>query len=171
MKRIISILAALCVGMSATGCQQSSQPVAGPVEQLPDAPVVEVTDPGSALAAVYETVDIMGIEPVDERVLEEKFFLEVDRLEEYYVRCSSGRFGLADVFILMPDADYLAKAREQLEQIKLMRAREFADYDIYDAHQIALDAVIYEQGGYLIMLMLPDNDAARKVIDQYIPKN
>ena len=54
--------------------------------------------------------------------------------------------------------------------MKLNRAKEFENYDVYDAHQIAQDAVIYEQGGYLIMLMLADTDAARDVIDQYIPK-
>lgn len=62
------------------------------------------------------------------------------------------------------------KVRDALEQVKLNRAKEFENYDVYDAHQIAQDAVIYEQGGYLIMLMLADTDAARDVIDQYIPK-
>ena len=64
----------------------------------------------------------------------------------------------------------ITKAMELVASSKLNRAKEFENYDVYDAHQIAQDAVIYEQGGYLIMLMLADTDAARDVIDQYIPK-
>ena len=87
---------------------------------------------------------------------------------------TSGLYGIADVFILQPpsdsDAQDLAILREQLEQVRLNISREVENYDIYNAYQIVQEAPVFEQGGYLIMLMVEDTDAARQIIDQYIPK-
>lgn len=171
MKQWLPLLLAACVAVFSSGCQQSSQPVDGPVQHLPDAPEVETIDPASALDEIYQEIEISGLEEASLRILEDKFFIKPDMVEEYYVRYSSGRFGLADVFILYPVEEFRADLREQLEQIKLMRAREFVDYDVYNAHQIAQNGQIFEQGGYLILLMLEDNEAAREIIDRYIPKN
>ena len=49
------------------------------------------------------------------------------------------------------------------------RIREFTDYDIYNSTEISENALIFNQGGYIIMLMLEDNQAARTIIEEYIP--
>ena len=96
------------------------------------------------------------------------------RDRSYTVWYTSGLYGIADVFILKPlpgaGEQELAILREQLEQVKLNLSREVENYDIYNAYQIVQEAPIFEQGGYLIMLMVEDTDAARRAIDQYIPK-
>lgn len=78
---------------------------------------------------------------------------------------------MADVFILKPSSpDDAPKVREMLESVKLSRIKEFENYDVYDSYQIAQDAQIFEQGGYIIMLTLADTEGARSIIDQYIPR-
>ena len=90
-------------------------------------------------------------------------------VEEYYVRYSSGRYGLADVFILRPFHNDYDSVRESLETVKLDRIRKTEDYDILGSHRIAQEAQIYQYGSYLIMLMLEDNTAAAEIIQRYIP--
>ena len=50
------------------------------------------------------------------------------------------------------------------------RIREFVNYDVYNSSAIAENAVIFERGGYVVMLMLEDNDSARRIIERYIPE-
>ena len=37
------------------------------------------------------------------------------------------------------------------------------------AYEISKDAEIYTRGDYVIMVMHQDNDAAKKIIEEYIP--
>ncbi|RLL10155.1 DUF4358 domain-containing protein [Anaerotruncus massiliensis (ex Liu et al. 2021)] len=166
LKRTIALLCALLLCL--TGCRSEGPGQNAAVESA--GPLVETAEPETAIEKIYENVTVRGLTDASDDDLTDKFFLDVSMLDSYWVRFSSGDFGLADVFILKPSEGMEPKVRDALEQVKLNRAKEFENYDVYDAHQIAQDAVIYEQGGYLIMLMLADTDAARDVIDQYIPK-
>lgn len=166
LKRTIALLCALLLCL--TGCRSEGPGQDAAVESA--GPLVETAEPETAIEKIYENVTVRGLADASDDDLTDKFFLDVSMLDSYWVRFSSGDFGLADVFILKPSEGMEPKVRDALEQVKLNRAKEFENYDVYDAHQIAQDAVIYEQGGYLIMLMLADTDAARDVIDQYIPK-
>ena len=175
--RLLAFGLALSVCMSACG---SNTPQTGiNPDDIVISSTVEVADPEAALDKIYETVDIMDVSEASDRDLRDQFYLDTDLLAEYYVRFASGRFGVADVFILKPqeglDAEETqqiqAQVREQLEQVKINREKQFENYDIYNAYQIAQEAPIYGQGGYLVMLMLEDTDHAREIIDQYIPKS
>lgn len=135
-------------------------------------PLVTEADPKTAMEKIYESVHVEDIAEADARELSRRFSIDTSLIDDFAVRYASGKYGIANVFILKPKADEdMSKLRDQLEQIKLSIVRECEHYDIYNSHQIAQDAPIFEQGGYLIMLMLADNDAARNVIDLYIPKN
>lgn len=132
---------------------------------------IEQIDIPQTIDEIYKTVTVKELTDADDQTLEEKFFIQTELLNDYYVRYSSGRYGLADVFFLKPASDdEIPQVREMLEKVKLNRAKEFEDYDIYNAHQIALDGQIFEQGGFVILLMLEDLDAARDIIDRYIPQ-
>lgn len=132
-------------------------------------PPVDEPDPKTALEEIYRNIDVRGVGQAPKSVMENKFFFNVEDLDEYYVRYASGRFGVADVFILKPVEGKTPKVRETLEQVKINRIKEFENYDVYDSLRIANNAEIFEQGDYLIMLMVDDMDAARKIIDHYIP--
>lgn len=174
MKRLLALVCAAAAVVSLAGCGQNGavQP-----EELPEGanlPLVEEADPQRAVEEIYQSVEIRDVQAADDQTLLEKFFIDPAQLESYVVWYTSGLYGIADVFILQPpsdsDAQDLAILREQLEQVRLNISREVENYDIYNAYQIVQEAPVFEQGGYLIMLMVEDTDAARQIIDQYIPK-
>lgn len=173
MKKICALLLALAL---LPGC--GKQPRPEEITTVTNAgaaamsPLVTQADPQTALEKIYENVDIEDVAEADARDLGRVFSIDTQLVDDFAVRYASGKFGIANVFILKPKSEEdAAKLRDQLEQVKLTITRECEHYDIYNSYQIAQDAQIYEQGGYLIMLMLADTEAARNVIDLYIPKN
>ena len=135
-------------------------------------PIVTVADPAAAIEKIYEKVDIEDILEADARDLSRIFSIDTGLLESSFVRYASGKFGIADTFILKPkDPADIPKLREQLEQVKLSTAKECEHFDIYNSYEIAQNGQIFEQGGYLILLMVDESIGARSVIDLYIPKN
>lgn len=52
----------------------------------------------------------------------------------------------------------------------MSRVKEFENFDIYNSYRIAQDAVIFEQGEYVVMLMLDDTETARAVINRHLPQ-
>ena len=169
--RRLALCCALLASLSLAACG-GNQPVADSgMTVMQTGPVVSEPDPEAAIEKIYETVTIDGLSDASEEDLTDKFFIDTSLLDEFYVRYSSGRFGVADVFILKPSSpDDAPKVREMLESVKLSRIKEFENYDVYDSYQIAQDAQIFEQGGYIIMLTLADTEGARSIIDQYIPR-
>lgn len=132
-------------------------------------PPLEEADPETAIQKIYDHIDIKGVEFADDTVMEDKFFFSLEDIDEYYVIFSSGRYGVADVFIIKPAEDKMPSVRETLEQVKINRVHEFENYDVYDSLRIADDAEIFERQDYLIMLMVRDEEFARKTINHYIP--
>lgn len=172
MKRnLAALLFALCL-LLLPACQAAQpQEQENPEEEA--APVAAemhaaVADPEGALEEIYADIDIKEINPVDDDLMESLGF-DLWDIEDYYARYSSGRYGLADVFIIKPYPSEYESVRESLETIKLDRIRKTEDYDILGSYRIAQDAQIYQYGSYLIMLMLEDNDAAADILQRYIP--
>ena len=101
----------------------------------------------------------------------------LDDVEKAYVRYVETDFGADDVYIILPKdgedengnshhENVLAALRERKDD----RIREFVNYDVYNSSAIAENAVIFERGGYVVMLMLEDNDSARRIVERYIPE-
>lgn len=201
MKQLLSLLLTACLLFSFSACGDSAQKpassssaegVADTQEVLVVKPIVSEPEPEMALDKIYESVEIEDVKELNLRVLTEEFGFDFTQyaLEDCAGRYTSGRFGLANVFILKPSKKLpsTAKAasssgtssalpqtpmnlvRDQLQTAKANLTIQTASYDIYDSHDIAQNAQIFEQGGYVIMLMLEDNEAARQIIDLYIPK-
>lgn len=168
MKRLAIIFLAALMCWIGSGCGNNNEPAQAQVSGAPETPTI--ADPAQAIEEIYETIEIEGIEAMTDEVLADKFFIDLQYVDRYYARYSTGRFGVADVFILRPKRDMTMKVREALEQVKLNRIREFENYDIYNAYQIAQDAQVFEQGGYVILLMVEDMEGARAIIDRCIPK-
>lgn len=172
-RRCFGFLAACCLFLAA--CNEQAVPTQDDYIIAADGitinPVVKEADPETALERIYEGNTVEGVSEASSSILSDRFFIPSNLLEDFHVRYSSGRFGVADVFILKPAPDSSAKVRDLLEQVKLSRIQEFESYDIYNAHQIAQNAQVFEQGGYTVLLMLEDNEKARNIIDRYIPKS
>ena len=131
------------------------------------APVV--ADPEGALNAIYESLDSYIAKELSYTGLKEVIGVMELRVDKVYARYSDARGGLADVVIIKPKKNYEVELREALYRYVDRRVSEFEAYDILNSHEIAQNAVIFEQGEYIIMLMLADNDAAQTIIDQYLP--
>ncbi|MCI8624200.1 MAG: DUF4358 domain-containing protein [Provencibacterium sp.] len=168
MKKTIAVLLAALPVALFSACRAEERPP----EAEEAAPVVAemhaVANPEGALEEIYAGIDIKEIEPADDQLMESLGF-DLWDIEEYAVRYSSGRYGLADVFILRPHVNDYDSVRESLETVKLDRIRKTEEYDVLGSHRIAEEAQIYQYGSYLIMLMLEDNSAAAEIVQRYIP--
>lgn len=168
MKRPFAILLAVFCLALFPACK--AQPVQEEEEAAPVTAEVHaaVADPEGALDEIYTGIDIKEIETADDTLMQSLGF-DLWDIDEYYVRYSSGRYGLADVFILRPHSSDYDSVRESLETVKLDRIRKTEEYDILGSHRIAEEAQIYQYGSYLIMLMLEDNTSAAEILQRYIP--
>ena len=97
------------------------------------------------------------------------FGVDTSCLSAVYGRYTDGRFGIADVILVVPKPGQEASARDLLVTIRTSRAGLFANYDIYGASELAENGVIYTLGDYYVLLMINDTDHVRELLEQYIP--
>lgn len=164
-----AILLFLIIAIFFSGCGGKTQPVSVMVSDSPVKEAVTVAKPQDAVAAIYASLPSHKAEPLRFIDLNDTIEVNASSVSEYYGRISDPNEGLADVLILLPKDQERENVSLALSKYKEKRMASFENYDILDAYAISQNAVIYEQGGYIIMLMLSDNDSARKIIDEYIP--
>jgi len=130
---------------------------------------VALPDPERAVEAIYRSLEGGVVQRVSDDELSEVFGLESHMVVEAVVYVSEPTGGLRDIAVVKPAPDMEEQAREALNQYAASRAAEFRNYDILDSYPIASGAVVFIQGDHLVMLMLPDNDAAREILNRYLP--
>lgn len=179
-RRILALLAAmLCVGML-TGCSalDTSLPSTEEQQTTKTRKKTRTASPQKAIEQIYQELGkrIGLVEPTAEQ-LETVVGLDPEDVKEAYVRYVEGDFGADDVYIILPKEgknedgeSYREHVLAQLKERKDSRTREFANYDVYNSTEIAENAVIFERGGYVVMLMLEDNESARRIVERYIPE-
>jgi len=131
--------------------------------------IIQVSDPQGAVSALYETFGNGNTERVYQDRLYEVFGLDPNITVSALAYVSDVTGGLRDIVIVEPAPGKSDQVREALNQYTVTQAAAFRNYDILNAYSIATNAVIFYQGNYMVMLMFPDNDAARVILDQYIP--
>lgn len=174
MKAKMSLVLAtviLSVGMMA-GCTQE-QKQAESVQALytanaKEAPVM--ADPEAAIDDIYASLSEYDAVQMSDRQLEAYTGIDKDAAIEVYGMRSDPKSTLADVIIVKPLPGVREDVRNMLSQYKQERIAEFENFDILDAYSISKSAVIYDQGEYLVMLMLEDNISAQGIVDEYIPQ-
>jgi len=129
-----------------------------------------MADPRGAAAAIYFSLEESDAEELDDTAFEEIVGIRPADTEDFCAYYSNVRAGLADVIIVKAKTHTRDSVRERLYKYKEKRISEFENYDILNAYNIALNAVVYDQNDYVILLMLEDNDAAKLLIDEYIPQ-
>ncbi len=165
-KYIIFILASI-IATSLFGCGSSrgSQAVMTGAQA---SNTVEVADPQTAVYEIYDSLGAYSAEDITEESLED-LGIDESHVVECYGKISNPNDGLADVAIILPVEEYREEVHLALSKYKEKRMDEFENYDILDAYSISQSAVIYDQGEYVIMLMLADVEDARDIVDQFIP--
>ncbi|MCL2034006.1 MAG: DUF4358 domain-containing protein [Oscillospiraceae bacterium] len=152
----------------ASGCRQNDTAVAVP-EQANIREAVTVAEPQKAVDKIYSSLEEYKANPVTALQIEELIGIRERDVDAFYGKISDPTGGLSDVLIIEPKSDRREDVQLALSKYKEKRMAQFENYDILDAYPISQNAVIYDQGDYIIMLMLADNDAARRIIDEYIP--
>lgn len=186
MKKIVSLLlaAVMALTMAACGTQDTqntentnnteaevqSEKTAEESEEA-ETPALTEADPQTALEEIYALQERSGglVDATDE-IMTDVMGFDLELIEEYYVRYMETDFGCSDVYIIKAAEDQQEAVRQAMKNWQESRIRAFNGYDIYDSSSISENGVIFQRGEYLVLLMLEDNDAARAVIEQYIPE-
>lgn len=178
-KKIACLLLAVGLCLQLSGCEalDTTLPAEEETAQSEEQDTLAV-DPQGAVDQIYATLGrrIGLVEPTAEQ-LQSVVGLDPDDYTSAYVRYVETDFGADDVYIVLPKEgedengnSHRENIIAQLRERKDARVREFANYDVYNSASIAENAVIFERGGYVVMLMLEDNDAARSIVERYIPE-
>lgn len=122
-----------------------------------------------AMDAIYFDVTILGVKKATLEGLQSDFGVETSCLSAAYGRYTDGRFGIADVIMVVPKPGQETAARDLLLTIRNSRTALFTNYDIYGASELAENGVIYTLGDYYVLLMIKDADHVRELLEQYIP--
>lgn len=169
MKRKAALLLLIFVTVF-VGCGKKAQPTSAQISSSSViSEAVTVAKPQDAVDAIYASLKSYEADPLRYSDLKDYFGINPSHVSGYFGKISDQNEGLADVVILLPKEQERENVSLALSKYKEKRMTSFENYDILDAYAISQNAVIYEQGGYIIMLMLSDNEAARKIIDEYIP--
>ena len=170
-KKIACLLlaAGLCLQLSGCEALDTTLPDEEETAQSEEQDTLAV-DPQGAVDQIYATLGrrIGLVEPTAEQ-LQSVVGLDPDDYTSAYVRYVETDFGADDVYIVLPKEGEDENGNSHRENI-IAQLREFANYDVYNSASIAENAVIFERGGYVVMLMLEDNDAARSIVERYIPE-
>ena len=182
MKKMAALLAAMMFSLSLFGCEalDTTLPPQETQEQTAQTKSEKNTaKPQRALEQIYSQLGKrIGLveEPTAEQIAA-VVGLDAKDYEQAYVRYVETDFGADDVYIVLPKeckdeegVSHRENILSQLRERKDFRTREFANYDVYNSASIAENALIFERGGYVVMLMLEDNDSARSIIEKYIPE-
>lgn len=182
MKKMAALLAAMMLSLSLFGCEALDTTL--PPEQAQEPAEQAKTEkntakPQRALEQIYSQLGkrIGLVEEPTEQQIAAVVGLDAQDYEQAYVRYVETDFGVDDVYIVLPKegedeegVSHRENILSQLRERKDFRTREFANYDVYNSASIAENAVIFERGGYVVLLMLEDNDSAREIIEKYIPE-
>lgn len=158
----------MLVLISFQGCARAPETVPQQ-EEIIMKKTVTTADPKAAVDAIYETMPESVTTVLNGYAMEQNYPGMAEITDAYYGRISDPNGGLCDLLIVKPKKGKRDAVRDLMHQYQEKRIREFENYDILGAFEIAGDAVVIDQGEYVILLMLPDNDAVREIIDQYIP--
>ncbi|MDL2232987.1 DUF4358 domain-containing protein [Ruminococcaceae bacterium OttesenSCG-928-L11] len=174
-KNLKYIVCPLCIGVVAAitaACAHIAEtpvPTAAAMDVNVKA-ATQLADPEAAIERIYSTLEEYSTVPLDKTAAEKIVGIEADNVVESHVYYSDPKSGLADIVIVKPVEAERISIREGLYIYKERKVQEFENYDILNAHAIAQNAIVYDQGDYVIMLMVEDTEAAKLIIDEYIPQ-
>ncbi len=176
MKRVLIIIflvvfyLALANMQGCSSYEMSDNPVIETTLAAKTTPEVATSGPENAVKEIFFQSEIMGLHDLDETVLQERFDISPELYTEYYGKYADGRYGVSDIFILRPAEGREAELKEALEQVKIARINEFQNYNIYNALENAEDALIFNRGDYMVMVMTNDAEGVKELIGKYLPE-
>lgn len=175
----LSLCASMLAGCGTTPPETAPSPAtdAKPTAQAEQSSSPQ-PNPEAAIKAIYTALgDRIGVVTPSEKEVETVVGLAPADVDRAFIRYVETDFGASDVYIVrpMPGEDKKGVSHKDnvtaaLKNRKESRIREFANYDVYNSTTISENAAIFERGGYVVMLMLEDNAAARTILEKHIPE-
>jgi len=171
VKQAVYIVASLmAAAFVLSGCSSSNGDAqVAALSEVSIREAVQEPDPQGAAEAVLATLKDRSYEQLDSGELEQYIGISASDTEDFVAFYSDATSGLCDIVFIKPAKGKRDHLREALFTYKEARKSEFENYDILDSSRIAENAVVLDQGDYLVLLMLPDNEAAQDIIDEYLP--
>jgi len=166
---ITAVLFSAC-GESSASQAQGVAALSTDIEILEAAVEIE-PDPHAAALSIFEMLERDVPEKLTVDGLAEHYGLAAEYFTDFAVFRSTAERGLADIAIIRPAPDRRDDVRERLLSYRDARMDEFRNYDILDAYAISGNAIIFNQGYYVVMFMLTDNELAQDILDTYISPN
>lgn len=177
IKLAAGLLAAAC--LAGCGGRLGAEPSNEPAEvraaiMTAEAGIKEAVlfaDPVGAVDAIYQSLESEpDLTQVEKDSLADVFGVSAADVDDVVAYQSNPKNGLCDVALILPKAGKADDVREALLQYAALRAESFKNYDILSAYSIAQNTAVFSQGDYVVMLMLPDNDRGREILDDYMPQ-
>lgn len=169
MSKNKAFVTAIVFMLIVSGCANKQAAAAVALGETSIREAVVVAQPQKAVDEIYKSLEDYEAVPISEGRIKDQLGIEKTHIIECYGMTSDPNEGLADVAIILPKDSRREAVQLALSKYKESRMSAFENYDILDSYLIAQNAVIYDQGDYVIMLMLSDNESAREIIDEYIP--
>lgn len=170
-KKITALILSICMGiMPLYGCASAEKEADDKALSSSQVTTAESDEEllGDVINEIYADIDNVSLSDATDKALNDLFFINPDDVVSYAIRYTDFKYGVADVMIVKPKEDKKQAVLDSFDTRKRTRIAECENYDVHNAYQIAQHAEIYERGGYIIMLMLEDNDAAKKIIEKHI---
>ena len=115
-------------------------------------------------------IKIKDLKYAEREDLLSKFKISPDDVADFTISYAEGQYGISNVFLIKPvSSDKTEAIKQALRAVQEQYIQKTEKFDVYNSYKIAQNAVVYVQGQYVVMLMLEDNDAAKNIIDKYIP--
>ena len=162
MKYLLSMLLALLLMFSMTACGSADKAGNSEEELSAEETVLSEADPKAAIEEIYANFErTNGLRNATYKEVEDVMGFDLDTIEEHHIRYMETDYGASDVYIIKPKEGQEETVRQAMKDWQEARVRTFIGYDIYNSTSISENAVIFQRGDYLVMLMLDDNDSAR----------
>lgn len=171
MKYFISMLLAFVLMFSMTACGSAASADKNTDELPAEETVLIEADPQAAIDEIYANFErTNGLRNATYKEVEDVMGFDLDTIEEHHIRYMETDYGASDVYIIKAKEGQEETVRQAMKDWQEARVRTFIGYDIYNSTSISENAVIFQRGDYLVMLMLEDNDSARAIVEKYIPE-
>ena len=172
-KKLSIVLAFICILIGAvfSACTgDTEQPPAGHTDEPAMRETLAEADIRGAVNAIYASLENYKVRMLNPFEVNEYYGIGAEDIAEFTAFRSDPREGICDIMIIQPVSGSADRVRACLYAYQSDRITEFVNYNILSSYEIAQNAVVYDQGEYIIMLMFKDNEAVRAIIDDYIPQ-
>jgi len=169
VKKLMFIAFAALTLLSFTACSSKKAEAAALTVKVASA---EVANPTQAVSEINNSlkIKIKDLKYAEREDLLSKFKISPDDVADFTISYAEGQYGISNVFLIKPvSSDKTEAIKQALRAVQEQYIQKTEKFDVYNSYKIAQNAVVYVQGQYVVMLMLEDNDAAKNIIDKYIP--